>query len=475
MVRLNNVNLNLNTENFTNDQINAIKKLEEFYHSNELVFTLQGAAGTGKTYLLKYFLNNIVNKNVCVTAPTHKAVRVIEEMTGKKGRTLHSLHGFRLNINLENFDINNTIFDPIADPSFNNYNLVICDECSQINQNLHSINMTRAKQFNTKIIYIGDAYQTPPINEIISKTFLMPNKAILEEVVRQDIDNPLLNILTIVRDDIKTNNEKFIKELIKTPSNINEKGEGYIVMKKEQFESNIIEYYKSDDFSKDINYIRTTSWRNDTVKYWNEHIRNNIIDDNKLVNINDLFTGHTTIVDDYLKMKLINSEDYIVQSINEEVSDYGFKVYRVGILSFYDRIMSMVNIVDHTDKTFTKFVRIIKSLRHTAINSSASNRGRRWREYYKFKNEYLLLTNVQLGDSKKDILTKDIDYGYSLTTHKSQGSTYSNIGVDLSDIIFTKEGKLILNNKFNPNAVSVRNRLSYVALSRASKKAIILI
>ena len=246
-------------------------------------------------------------------------------------------------------------------------------------------------------------------------------------------------------------------------------------MKKEKFKSNIVEYYKGDEFSKDINYIRTTSWRNDTVKYWNEHIRNNIINDNKLVNINDLFTGHTTIVDDYLKMKLINSEDYIVQSINEEISDYGFKVYRVGILSFYDRIMSMINIVDHTDKTFTKFVKIIKSLRHNAITSSLSDRGRRWREYYKFKNEYILLTNVQLGDSKRDILTKDIDYGYSLTTHKSQGSTYTNIGVDLSDIIFNEKGKLILNNKFNPNAVSIRNRLSYVALSRASKKAIILI
>ena len=158
MVQLNNINLKLTTEHFTNDQINAIKKLEEFYHSNELVFTLQGAAGTGKTYLLKYFLNNIVSKSVCVTAPTHKAVRVIEEITGKKGRTLHSLHGFRLNINLENFDINNTIFDPIADPSFNNYNLVICDECSQINQNLHSINITRAKQFNTKVIYVGEQH-----------------------------------------------------------------------------------------------------------------------------------------------------------------------------------------------------------------------------------------------------------------------------------------------------------------------------
>lgn len=59
-------------------QQQAIDKLSDWYFSNELECTLEGYAGTGKTYILRYFLDNIVNKSYTVTAPTHKALRVLE-------------------------------------------------------------------------------------------------------------------------------------------------------------------------------------------------------------------------------------------------------------------------------------------------------------------------------------------------------------------------------------------------------------
>ena len=65
-------------------QQQAIDKLSDWYFSNELECTLEGYAGTGKTYILRYFLDNIVNKSYTVTAPTHKALRVLESQVGRK-------------------------------------------------------------------------------------------------------------------------------------------------------------------------------------------------------------------------------------------------------------------------------------------------------------------------------------------------------------------------------------------------------
>ncbi len=460
-------------KDFTNDQWKALEILSNWYNNKELVFTLQGAAGTGKTYLLKYFLNNIVNKSVCLTAPTHKAVRVLEQLTGRKGKTLHSLHGFRLNVDLENFSLNNNIFDPIADSSFGNYNLVIQDECSQINKSLDSINITRAKQFNTKILYVGDPYQLPPVNENISRTFLYPNKIELKELIRQDMDNPLINVLVELRKDIDNNTCNFVKILLNNKCNINSNGEGYEVLNRKEFESRVIELFSSNEFSNDINYARLTSWTNDSISNWNKLIRDKIIKEHSIVDINDLFIGYKTIVDDYLKPKIINSEDYIVNNVQESMSEYGFKFYEVELKSFYNVINNpIVNIVDHTDKSFVKFYNIINRLHTEALKAQASERGRKWRDYYRFKNNYLTLINFNIPNG---MVTRELDYGYSITTHKSQGSTYNNVIVDLQNILFDKFGKLIVSSKYYPNATSIRNRLAYVALSRAKTKAIILI
>ena len=52
----------------------------------------------------------------------------------------------------------------------------------------------------------------------------------------------------------------------------------------------------------------------------------------------------------------------------------------------------------------------------------------------------------------------DIIYGYAITTHKSQGSTYQNVYIDMSDIIHN-----------NPNHKNSHQCL-YTAVTRASEK-----
>jgi ATP-dependent exoDNAse (exonuclease V) alpha subunit len=67
-----------------------------------------------------------------------------------------------------------------------------------------------------------------------------------------------------------------------------------------------------------------------------------------------------------------------------------------------------------------------------------------WIKYYEFMRRYA-----------------DVIYGYSITCHKSQGSTYTNAFVLEDDI------------DMNLNVVE-RNRIKYTAYTRASKKLYVL-
>jgi ATP-dependent exoDNAse (exonuclease V) alpha subunit len=65
---------------------------------------------------------------------------------------------------------------------------------------------------------------------------------------------------------------------------------------------------------------------------------------------------------------------------------------------------------------------------------------------------------------------KEIDYGYAISIHKSQGSTFKNIFIDARNVCYVKSDIKIprVNTINNPYAISLRNRLLYTGLSRAS-------
>lgn len=56
----------------------------------------------------------------------------------------------------------------------------------------------------------------------------------------------------------------------------------------------------------------------------------------------------------------------------------------------------------------------------SAKNSSSKLRAQRWKDYYEFKESCLLLTNIINRDGTT-MFGRDLDYGFALTSHKSQG------------------------------------------------------
>lgn len=474
-----------NSSGLTNGQEKALELLYNWFKSDSPAFSLSGRAGTGKTYVINYFLNAI-NTTVCVTAPTHKAVRIIESMTGRKGKTLHSLHGLRPNVNLDTFDLNNPQFDALAIPSMQNYKLIVCDECGMINSALHSLNIKRAMDMNVKILYVGDQNQLPPVKERLSPTFLLKDNYELTEIVRQAHDNPLMPILDLLVDDIKNNSANFLYYLIKNRENINSNKEGYkFVTNITEFHNLAFNHFKSDDFSKNTDYCRMSGWKNDTVKLHNDYIRHQLIpyftnSDNSvnskidIVDINDIFTGYKTLMDEYNNATLINSEDYIVKSVKPS-TNYNFKCFDIDLVTRVKRNPISIKIVDYTDQSFVTYYEKIKTLYFKALYAPANNRSTAWKTFFEFKNTYLTLVSfdIKYNGETKTTITKDIDYGFALTTHKLQGSTVENMFINLHDILYYSNGRPVLNSENNPYAVELRNKLVYTAISRTSKNAYI--
>lgn len=108
------------------------------------------------------------------------------------------------------------------------------------------------------------------------------------------------------------------------------------------------------------------------------------------------------------------------------------------------KISTPLFIVDHTDKfSINMYVKTSRELINAAKNANSSVRSSRWKEYYKFKESCLLLTNIINRQSTIEF-SRDLDYGFALTAHKSQGSTFDTVFVDVNDIIYDKMVILIL-------------------------------
>lgn len=79
----------------TNCQLAAASKIKNwFYENKEQIFTLSGYAGTGKTFLVKHVVFNILNldeSDVGFVAPTGKAASVMIQRGLTNAGTIHRM------------------------------------------------------------------------------------------------------------------------------------------------------------------------------------------------------------------------------------------------------------------------------------------------------------------------------------------------------------------------------------------------
>lgn len=469
----------VSTLGFTKDQNKAydelIKFISEPYNPNDYKHALSGPAGTGKTYLLKAIIKNCkyTYSSIGLSAPTHKACRVMKEsinISGINVRSMASYLGFRPNYDAAKFDIKNPPFDSkgrikILDEK---PQLLIMDESSMIGRGELFYIEKFCKQVQCKIIFVGDESQLPPIGERYAPAFRNIPIHKLTQIVRQGDDNPVSPLLEILRYDITHKTSEFINRITKVPSSFNEDyTKGYQVLNPNAFTETVYRNFNDPEYSKNIEFAKIIAYTNDWVSSWNKYVRNAIIKDadKSILTKHDLVLSGTTIVDQFRDTIIVNSEEYIINDIvNYTHPKYNIKGFMVKFQAIHGgRIARPLFVLDHNDMfSVQMYYKISNDLIEIAKNASVKLRAQSWKNYYDFKDNCLIIVDVKnsLGQT---LINRNIDYGFAITSHKAQGSTYDTALVDVNDIVYDKYG-------YPRPDVEFVNRLLYVACSRCKNK-----
>jgi hypothetical protein len=217
--------------NLSPGQETALTKLEAFLVSPVQVFMLKGYAGSGKTTILKGLVDylNSEEKDFVLMAPTGRAAKVIRERTGQEAYTIHrSIYSYGDMVEIEEGD--SFFYSYKIRNSVDVYGKIfIVDEASMLSDAKSEgeffrfgsghlltdlITYTRVVHENakSKIIFVGDPCQLPPVGDSSSKAFepeylkekfnLTSEETEMKEVKRQGGNSGILKSAAKIRKSI---------------------------------------------------------------------------------------------------------------------------------------------------------------------------------------------------------------------------------------------------------------------------------
>ena len=466
-------------------QFEAVQTGEEFLSGNEQFITFAGSAGTGKTTVSKAILAKAKRVSVVVTAPTHKAKKVVAEATGYDAFTIHKIIGLRPDTNLEEFTQDNVLFSLKGKSLLYEYDVLLVDEASMLPKALVDLMKQKARQFGIKIIFLGDPRQLPPVKEERSTVFTDPEIKVfwLEKVERQTVGNPLITLYDKILTHIDAIDHATYKKLL-TPddyqllsskpyennSDITADGIGYeFFQNTKEFGAVVMQHFKIGEDTDN----KVLCWSNATVSKYNDAIRNKLLGDKSLPpQVGELIMGYASVSDpdDWRKSLLENSAQYMIKSVEKgykthcDVDDKPAKAiegYYVTMCDTDDDYETEKKIFIVAKESYVDLCNVEKGYSDFAKTAKPTNKGWAWKTYFDWRGKFQLLGDI-VDNSGNKLVKKDVDYAYAQTVHKSQGSTYKNVFVIQGDIERCEEAVL-------------RNRLLYVALSRPRYGAYILI
>ncbi len=184
------------------DQEKAIEYCREFVtNGTGRHKVIGGVAGSGKSTIIPYIISLFGQAynassgigNVAVCAYTGKAVMNLKRKGITDACTLHSFLYDTKYVFDEETGGKKMIHIPRPDFFFNTIRLLIVDEASMVNREMY--NFIESLPFKT--IYIGDHFQLPPVNDTFN-IMLNPNFK-LERIHRQEEGNPIVMLADMAR------------------------------------------------------------------------------------------------------------------------------------------------------------------------------------------------------------------------------------------------------------------------------------
>jgi len=423
----------------TEEQTICLNKLNEFLNKKKRIFLLTGAAGTGKTTIISKFICN-TNKNINVCAPTHKAKKILKEKIDKdiEIETLHSFLGMRKQISPTGKQYFSSYHSNEAKQRFKECEIVIIDESSMINRLLYDKLKDIYNEYkHIKIIFLGDIYQLPPVNEKQSPVFKHHIPSFdLKEIIRND--GAIEKVCKYLRTNIEENSlniKPFIVDKVFGFGDHTEWISQAISLYKDERDTMILTWTNRAS-EENNNIVRKIIYGEDAKELYCKGERLIATDFVITRNEKTLYTCDQMIVDKVKKAKIQFADNYEMEVYVLYIDDGKDIIYKqTGNQVYKIKKKEAFNLATSASNKYSL----------TKSNADKQLSKQLWGRYYKFINTY----------------DPAITYNYSTTVHKSQGSTCKYVFIDYKDIIKNRN-------------VQYRNQCLYTALSRASKALFIL-
>lgn len=453
---------------------------------------LKGFAGTGKSFVLNTVLNALKydSGKVAMSAPTHKAVKILKRSSEipYHFRTIHSL--LRLKENISDSGKRTFVEDTWAEKIIDSCTVLIVDEGSMLPMFLYdsilAYKANRADDF--RVIFSGDPLQIPPVKELNSKVFSPENEPYtltLELPMRQASDSGILRFATDLRHNIEGTEVKLKNYLCDD-----------IEVLKENFFNNEILPQFGEQYNDNQDSIKLLAYTNVQVEKANLMVREYRLG---MLNPPKIVVGDYLVADEHIVGKSMGKNVILAHNSDEmkvlacQIVDFQFSwaAYRTKkelveelfgtaptSLS-YNQINEKLNLAINTarikpyvdygkklkvylceveleeeDGPVTRNIRIIHEDSEADFNlileglktlaSHAHIRNKAWVEKFKFERSVAY-----------------VKHNYALTVHKSQGSSYGTCILYEDDILSNRK-------------IYERNRILYVAATRAKKKLFVI-
>lgn len=461
---------------YNKEQQSAIVNAVSFLKTNTdptQYYVIEGKAGTGKTTIAKEILKEFEDEQIYVAAVSHKAKGVIKSSFGDdtRGKKFFSIAGLLGMKGINDNDTQTTKFQvglkvPLLD---NPPALLVIDEASMITEDvlkkIIDINSSLSRPF--QMLFLGDIGQIQPIRDeqsefyrthkdLLNKKsdiFNSKHKSKLITRVRQGEANPILPYADYFWENSQKENPQLnpTQHIVRN-NQITDKGSLLFSNSEGEVLNSVIKAVKNAVEKGLTNHVKIVTYHVNEKTELNQKIHEALFGKDSDYSKGDMLILNSPYDLPDVNATMENSSEIQIKSIQDEDTDE-FGVHTLYLETngtAYTRTGNeqkdcVIQVVSRNDiGLYNQKLQELASYAKRQTNRALKKQA--WSDFWEYKGRYA-----------------DVDFGYAITAHKSQGSTYDIVVVDEKDIMGT-----------TATSNQEKSELIYTALTRPRKTAIVI-